>query len=391
MHPPKPAPARWRSVCRTAHRWIALVSMVLLVPIALSGSLLVWHDALDALINPGRYAGSDHGATQPTSLYLARAAEALPAGITAVALRYPDEPGDPLTVTARGAPREDGPASFRRVYLDPPTARVLDVVDPRMSFVGFLHRFHENLTVPGLFGRQMVGWMGVAMFALALTGIWLWWPRNAAFVVGLRWRRAPATTSNLHYVVGFWISIPLALVSLTGVYLAFPHTARSVTSSFAPMSPVPPRGGAGSEAMRQIALDADAVLAKALEETHADAHGTRPAAIFVPRGGGARDETARRAAPQWRVVLRDATGGTMTVLVDDATGAVRRAGDPLAGDRVAQWMRWIHEGSHSGPVWPCVVFLAGLALPALAVTGLVMWLRGRRIRRSAVLAPGAAA
>jgi len=239
MQPPTSAPARWRALCRTAHRWIGLALMVLLFPIALSGSLLVWHDALDALINPGRYAVSRHGVTQPASLYLARAAEALPAGFTVVALRYPEEPGAPLTVMARGAPREDGPPPFRRVYLDPPTARILGVLDPRTSFIGFLHRFHENLTVPGLFGRQVVGWMGVAMFALALTGIWLWWPRNAAFVVGLRWRRAPATTSNLHYVIGFWISIPLALVSLTGVYLAFPQTARSLTSAFAAMNPAP--------------------------------------------------------------------------------------------------------------------------------------------------------
>ena len=383
MQPPTSAPARWRALCRTAHRWIGLALMVLLFPIALSGSLLVWHDALDALINPGRYAVSRHGVTQPASLYLARAAEALPAGFTVVALRYPEEPGAPLTVMARGAPREDGPPPFRRVYLDPPTARILGVLDPRTSFIGFLHRFHENLTVPGLFGRQVVGWMGVAMFALALTGIWLWWPRNAAFVVGLRWRRAPATTSNLHYVIGFWISIPLALVSLTGVYLAFPQTARSLTSAFAAMNPAPQRPGASGEVLRGTALDADGALAKALDSIL----GVRPAAIFLPTGR--RDETARRA-PEWRIQLIDAAGETTSVLVDDASGRARRAPDPLAGDRVAQWMRFIHEGSRTGPVWPVIVFLAGLAPPALAVTGLVMWLRGRWNRRPAGLVPRAA-
>ena len=49
-------PARLRTFWWTVHRWIGLVLMVLLVPIAVSGALLVWHDPLDALIHPSRYA-----------------------------------------------------------------------------------------------------------------------------------------------------------------------------------------------------------------------------------------------------------------------------------------------------------------------------------------------
>ena len=49
-------PARLRTFWWTLHRWIGLGLMVLLVPIAVSGALLVWHDPLDALLHPGRYA-----------------------------------------------------------------------------------------------------------------------------------------------------------------------------------------------------------------------------------------------------------------------------------------------------------------------------------------------
>ena len=47
---------RLRTLWLTVHRWLALALLVLLVPIAISGALLVWHDELDALIHPGRYA-----------------------------------------------------------------------------------------------------------------------------------------------------------------------------------------------------------------------------------------------------------------------------------------------------------------------------------------------
>ena len=40
-------PARLRTFWWTLHRWIGIGLTVLLVPIAVSGALLVWHDPLD--------------------------------------------------------------------------------------------------------------------------------------------------------------------------------------------------------------------------------------------------------------------------------------------------------------------------------------------------------
>jgi uncharacterized iron-regulated membrane protein len=383
--------ARLRTVWWTLHRWIGIGLAILLVPIAVSGALLVWHDHLDALIHPGRYAVTG-GAFVPPSAYVASAATAIGAGVQPAAVRFPESDGWPVIVMARGARVEGGPPPrIVNVYLDPPTARVLDVVDFRSSLIGFLHRFHENLTIPEYSGRAIVGWAGVGMLILSLTGIWLWWPRSGAFLPGLRWGRAAHTTTNLHHVIGFWISIPLAVVSFTGIYLGFPQTARDVMSSIAPMTPQGQRPGFGS-----IARDARQTPDSALDAALASQPGTRAAVIFLPtasantserdraRGGeGAREQSPRASGPVWRVQLRKAqTSEIVTVMVDDRSGAVERQRDPLAGDRAAQWMRWIHEGSHSGPVWQFVVFLTGVCPLVFAVTGVIMWWRGRRLRRS---------
>ena len=183
-----------------------------------------------------------------------------------------------MIVMARGGPRsEDGPARIVNVYLDPPTARALEVVDFRSSFVGWLHRFHENLTIPEYSGRAIVGWVGIAMLTLALTGIWLWWPRNGAFLSGLRWCRAQHMTTNLHHLLGFWIAVPLAGVSLTGVYLSFPQTARQVMSLIVPTTPQGQRPGFGMIAS-STRLTPEGVLSAAL----ASEPGARPAVIFLP-------------------------------------------------------------------------------------------------------------
>jgi uncharacterized iron-regulated membrane protein len=382
---------RLRTVWWTLHRWTGLALALLLVPIAVSGALLVWHDHLDALLHPGRYAVTGMQLVQP-SHYLASATTALAGHAQPVAVRFPAEQGWPVIVMARGAPRtEGGPARIVNVYLDPPTARALDVVDFRSSLFGWLHRFHENLTIPEYSGRAIVGWVGVGMLILSLTGIWLWWPRGGAFLPGLRWRRATYTTSNLHHLLGFWISIPLAVVSLTGIYLGFPQTARQFMSSIAPMNPQAPRPAFGA-VVRDARLAPDDALSRAL----ASQPGTRPAVIFLPtasanssergRARGAeqqgRGESARDVGAVWRVQLRNAESDEVaTVTVDDRSGAVARLPDPLAGDRAAQWIRWIHEGSHSGPVWQFVVFLTGVFPLVFAVTGVIMWWRGRRSRR----------
>ena len=47
---------RLRTAWWAIHRWIALLLCILLVPIAISGALLVWHDELEPLLHPTRFA-----------------------------------------------------------------------------------------------------------------------------------------------------------------------------------------------------------------------------------------------------------------------------------------------------------------------------------------------
>ena len=220
------------------------------------------------------------------------------------------------------------------------------------------------------------------MLILSLTGIWLWWPRNGAFLPGLRWRRSAQTTTNLHHLLGFWISIPLAVVSFTGIYLGFPQTMRQMMSSIAPMNPQGQRPGAGTIA-RDTRLTPDSALRQPLHRSPMRVRPSyscrwrarTPATALAHRAPSAkaaerRGEGGSAAGPAWRVQLRNAASGeTATVMVDDRSGNVERQPAPLAGDRAAQWIRWIHEGSHSGPVWQFAVFLTGVFPLVFAVTG----------------------
>lgn len=355
---------RLRRLWLNIHLWLGLGLALLLVPVSLSGALLVWHDHLDALVNPGRYAVTQ-GAPQPPAALLASARPAFGEGFQPMVVRLPEDAGWPATVMAREQQRRGEGAGGRprmlTAYIDPATGRVLDVSEFRTSLIGYLHRFHENLTIPEYSGRAIVGWSGVAMLILSLSGIYLWWPRSGGFKRGLRYRRGPATSFNLHHLVGFWIAIPLAVVSVTGIYLGFPQQGRDLLSSVAPMTPQQ-RGAFNQPLLAQPRLDADRALAAALE----GAAGAQVAAIFLPN----------QSTGAWRVQLRDGAGN---ILVDDRRGE-RRVVAPQSGDRIAQWIRWIHEGSHSGVLWQVLVFICGVLPTLFTITGLMIWLRSRRAK-----------
>jgi uncharacterized iron-regulated membrane protein len=352
------------------HRWTAIVLFVLLVPISFSGTVLVFQSELDALINPARYAVSGDAVLPPVA-YFTNAASAVDGDARITSVRFPQDRG-PVVVQAR-AEGESGPPQIISVYLDPPTARVLDTQQFRSSAIGFLHRFHENLTVPAYSGRAIVGWAGVGMLLLSLSGIYLWWPRDGVFVPGLRWRRAQHGDRNLHHLFGFWIFLPLALVSFTGIYLAFPPQSRAVMSAIATVSP---QGGRARFAgvASQTTMTADASL-KAAGTIAPD---SRPVALFVPPA---------RGPLVWRVQFRRDDGEMTTVLVNDSTRSVTAVPDQLSGDRAAQWIRWIHEGSRGGPLWRVMVALTGLVPTLLGITGILMWLRERRVRRARWIEP----
>jgi uncharacterized iron-regulated membrane protein len=113
----------------------------------------------------------------------------------------------------------------------------------------------------------------------------------------------------------------------------------------------------------------------------------KPRTLFLP----AEQRGERAHGPAWRVQMARADGDTVTVVVDDRSGHAAPAVVPQSGDRAASWIRWIHEGSHSGPVWTLIVFLTGVFPTIFAITGVTMWLRKRADRKALAIKAGTAA
>jgi uncharacterized iron-regulated membrane protein len=347
---------RLRGTWFQVHKWLGLLLAILIVPISLSGSALVWHDWLDETVNPGRYAVTAGDARLAPSAYATAAATALQPGDRIAQLRYPEGSG-PILVTIVSPPAGKGPPARATLWLDPADGRVLDRAGVNDGLVRVLHRLHGSLMVPGV-GRQIVGWIGVAMLVSALTGLWLWWPLKGRWTHGLRWRRRPTANANLHHQAGFWVALPLAMLAFTGVWISFPPFFAAVSGA----APPPPRT-APALPLAQPTTGLD--LAFAAARPHADG---KPVSIAWPTD----------KAPEWKLTFTRA-GSPAEISVKDASGAVTPPKAPRP-ETLARTMRRLHDGTNMGPAWQAIIFVGGIVPALLAATGVIMWIRirGRR-------------
>lgn len=353
-----PRKLRLRALWLQVHKWLGILLAILIIPISLSGSALVWHDWLDETLNPARH-GEMLAALTP-SYYTAAATQALAPGERILSIGFPKE-GGPVTVTAaRPAIAGETRPVRTQIWLDPADGRVIDRAASNEGAVRVLHVLHGSLMVPGV-GRQIVGWVGVAMLISSLTGLWLWWPLKGRVTKGLRWRRRSDTNDNIHHMAGFWVALPLAMLSFTGVWISFP----ALFAQIAGASPPPPRA-APSPPLAETVLQPDQVW--------------KAAASAAP-GPLVSIGWPTEKSPQWKVAFaRD--GGNAEVEVNDRSGAVTPPKPPRP-ESLARTMRRWHDGDGMGRVWQTIIFIGGIVPALLAVTGVLMWLRTRKWRRQA--------
>ncbi|MEE3624154.1 PepSY-associated TM helix domain-containing protein [Nitrospirillum sp. BR 11752] len=386
---------------RFLHLWVGLILGLPLLALGLSGTVLVLEPELRGLFTPSPTAAADTGAAaHSVAEVVAAATAAAPPGAKPANYAAPTEPGGTATVrfqAPRRAPPGDAgarPAGEARgpgggmpgisVHIDPVTLAV--VRTPGLdATIGWFHRLHGNLLIQDRSGRDLVGYLGIVMSALGITGLVLWWPRpgqwRQAFIVrkaakGARFHR------ELHGAVGIWGLLVFLVVSVTGVAIAFPQTIAAGVGSALPMAAqtqgfavpkVTPLEGAEPAGVDEAVAVALAALSQS---------GPRP-------GLALRAASLPQSPDQAIRVVLAPPGGAMTsavtLMVDPWTRQVVEVRDPSAqpaGNKVTGWMRPLHEGEGLGPVYRVLVALSGLLPLLFAITGTSMWWIKRQNRKA---------
>jgi uncharacterized iron-regulated membrane protein len=365
-----------RAILFQIHLWTGLTLGILLAILGLSGSVLVYHDELLEMTQPPAPQAQAQGAMLPLDMLFASARESFNHDRANATIMLPQKQGDAVVVRFQSR-SQPGPQKGTDVFVDPASAHVLDVRPaPYNAVIGLMHDLHGRLLIPGREGRQVVGWLGVAMLALGLSGIFIWWPKRGQWNTGFRIRRNARgywLYRDLHGAVGIWGLVVFLIVSFSGIAIAFPQSVRSIVTLGTAQPPAPAFDLRRGPKVEPIAGAAPLSLGAAVNLVKLKFPGADIRSIAIP--------ASRSAA--WRVTVGSIDDGPVSTAYVDPwrkqITAVRNARGSSA-DAFMAWQRPLHQGSGWGALWRILVFLSGL-LPSLFVTtGIVMWIKKRRAR-----------
>ncbi|HLP08754.1 MAG TPA: PepSY-associated TM helix domain-containing protein [Opitutaceae bacterium] len=308
------------------------------------------------------------------------------------------------------------------LYVNPYTGYVRAPASTRVhDLLHSLEEWHRWLALGGEhrpIGKAITGAANAAFLILAVTGLYLWWPRSWSWrglraVAVLNFRLAgKARDWNWHNALGLWSAPVLIVLTLTALPISYRWANNLLYSATGTVSP-PQTAGPGSPppgpavpppAPEAQPLPLDMLFAAAIaaqpdwtELTFRLAAPERRDSAAAPRAqhsdsastlervaSAAATEAPRRRSPQ-AAAITIRTGNqwprfaSTTLHLDPFTGTVLRTdtfADLPAGRRLRSWARFLHTGEALG--WPgqLAAALACAAGLVLAWTGFALaWRR----------------
>ncbi|MFT4531064.1 MAG: putative iron-regulated membrane protein [Thalassolituus oleivorans] len=106
------------------------------------------------------------------------------------------------------------------VYVNPYTLDVLKTVESNGRLIKIVRELHGELML-GNTGSILVELAGCWAIVLLVTGLYLWWPRNAKGMAGVLYPRLKTGSRqfwrDLHAVTGIWVSLLALFLLVTGL------------------------------------------------------------------------------------------------------------------------------------------------------------------------------
>ena len=367
-----------RKIWLVFHRWIGIVIGLIIAVLGVTGSILVFESEIDSSLNP-QLLQAQPGATRLSfDAIVQAAADAYPGWTPRYFERLSDDPTASFKVIIR-----DASLAEKQVFENPYTGAVLGERSG-LSPIAIVRRIHGDLVL-GEPGENIVGVLSLLCLGFFIAGIVLWWPAKGGFRRALTLSGSNSEPKRLmrelHNVFGAWLAVFFVIASRTVPPLVWKFI--SPGEGGGPPAGGPPRAAGGPSAQggppaptttetppTEIAWQAAAeIAAKEVPNQYVG---------FILRNPGPRGIYMVRFWPPGETSVSKMTN----VFVAISSGRVMRTQSPqkftaqsvLQADFAAN----IHSGAILGFSGRVVMFIAGLCFPVLFVTGLVMWVLGRR-------------
>lgn len=368
--------------------WIfGITAGLILAVVGFTGAMLSVEDPILEAINPGVMHISPPANVQkltPQELVDALKARAPEMRINSVTIR--NEPYQ--TSQAALAPVDGGRGDTR--YVNAYTAELLPKPQGE-DFFRFVMQLHRWILLPGGSagaGRQIVGACTLILIYLAITGLYLRWPKRHSlktwFKLDLKKKGRPMWWS-VHSVFGTVVFVAYIAMSVTGLWWSFEwwKNGMSLALTGKPVVAAQQQGGPGGGGRERGGEQQQPIVVS-----------LGPAWTGFQKATDGRFSTATFTVPrkaddpvQVRFLPSDAQHDRANdqMRLDAASGAVvshDRFKDKSFGDQIYASNYNLHTGAYFGVVGVTLWMLASLMMPVFFVTGWILYLGRRKLEKS---------
>lgn len=210
----------FKSVIVFLHRWLGLISGLVVFIIAITGALYAFKEEILDYTQPFRFCKAEQSAPLPPSVLMPVAQQILP-GKSLHAMYYAGEGRNAKAIFFAEAEEH----YYWQVYVNPHTGKVVAAIDEETGFFPFILRGHFYLWLPEKIGQPVVAIATLVFFVMLVSGIILWWPKKKkqfkqkiSIHWSARWRRR---NYDIHQVVGFYTAVFALVFVVTGLVWGF--------------------------------------------------------------------------------------------------------------------------------------------------------------------------
>lgn len=392
-------PGALRRIMVFVHRWTGLTIGLVIVVLGLTGSFAVYWREIDRLVRPELRVHENGGTRLTPDEILAIAKRAHPHRPKPWTLEVPYDVQSPFNAVY-SRPEEKGLKYSTNLYVavNPYSGEILSEWYWGETFASWVYDLHAMLQA-GLTGHHVVGIFGPILILVSFIGLYVWWPigrfgkRHFLVKTGAG---AARLELDLHRAGGFYTLILMLMFGLTGYMFVFPSHLADVIRPFSPMAKPTPTSlhggdethgtGHGEHAANDTRYPMS-IPRPGVKPLTADGAVERALAIF-PGSELRRVYTPAGEAGVYGVILRQPsetwhrTYPITEAWLDQYDGRVLVTSDPREhglGERFLDAALPLHNGEAAGSIGRILVFIAGLVPLLLFVTGLLQWLRRRRL------------
>ncbi len=368
-----------RNVWFQLHWIIGISAGVVLAVVGFTGGLLSFEQPIIKLLSPGIMTVSAPAGEAPLSMeqLVARIHQQEPDKAIA-RLGLFNDPHDSVAVSFSGAPRG------QTLYANPYTGVLLGEAHGR-DFMSTVRKLHRWLLLDIGIGRPIVGVATLLLIVLALSGLYLRWPKKMfswRTWLTFDWRqKGRSFLWHLHAVTGTWVLLFYLLAAGTGLWWSFDWYRGGLYALAGVEQPVrhgPPRAkSAPGTPVDQTQLPLNHVwqgfVDKVGQDGYSDAYVTLPQTVA--------DKVSIRYLPVDAAHSR----ANNNLVLDPRTGAILKASyyaDKTTGEKFMASIFPLHAGSFFGLPGTILMMLASLAMPLFAISGWLLYLKRRRNKKT---------